>query len=154
MWSTDSLMKPGLMAFTTAYAPLTANPVRPPFESTSSLMTCTQSATTFGRLPGTRRMSVRVAMARNLPPLSFCRRRAAAVVRIAGMARQPSPRAALSILTGLNFRNYLDRFIPAAILPTILATFGLSDAKGGFLQTLFILTFVVVSPLAGWLGDR
>jgi MFS family permease len=70
------------------------------------------------------------------------------------MARQPSPRAALSLLTGLNFLNYLDRFIPAAILPTILATFGLSDAKGGFLQTLFILTFVVVSPIAGWLGDR
>jgi MFS family permease len=70
------------------------------------------------------------------------------------MNRVPSPRGALAILTGLNFLNYIDRFIPAAILPTILATFGLSDAKGGFLQTLFILTFVVVSPVAGWLGDR
>jgi MFS family permease len=70
------------------------------------------------------------------------------------MARLPSPRAALAILTGLNFLNYIDRFIPAAILPTILSELGLSDAKGGSLQTLFILTFVVVSPLAGWLGDR
>jgi MFS family permease len=67
---------------------------------------------------------------------------------------QPSPRAALAILTGLNFLNYIDRFIPAAILPTILKELGLSDAKGGSLQTLFIMTFVVVSPLAGWLGDR
>jgi MFS family permease len=70
------------------------------------------------------------------------------------MARTPTPRSALAILTGLNFLNYLDRFIPAAILPTILTELGLSDAKGGSLQTLFILTFVVVSPFAGWLGDR
>jgi MFS family permease len=70
------------------------------------------------------------------------------------LAIHPSPRAALSILTGLNFLNYIDRFIPAAILPTILTQLGLSDAKGGSLQTLFIMTFVVVSPLAGWLGDR
>jgi MFS transporter, Spinster family, sphingosine-1-phosphate transporter len=70
------------------------------------------------------------------------------------MARVPSPRAALSVLTGLNFLNYLDRFIPAAILTSILSELGLSDTKGGSLQTLFILTFVVVSPIAGWLGDR
>src|SRR5260221_3629822 len=70
------------------------------------------------------------------------------------MARLPTPRAALAILTGLNFLNYIDRFIPAAILPTILSELGLSDAKGGSLLTLFIMTFVVVSPLAGWLGDR
>jgi MFS family permease len=70
------------------------------------------------------------------------------------MARLPSPRAALAILTSLNFLNYIDRFIPAAILPTILSELGLSDAKGGSLQTLFIMTFVVVSPIAGWLGDR
>jgi MFS family permease len=66
----------------------------------------------------------------------------------------PSPRGALAILTGLNFLNYIDRFIPAAILPTILKELGLSGAEGGSLQTLFIMTFVVISPLAGWLGDR
>jgi MFS family permease len=70
------------------------------------------------------------------------------------MSRLPTPRGALAVLTGLNFLNYIDRFIPAAILPTILASFGLSDAKGGLLQTLFILTMAFVSPVAGWLGDR
>jgi MFS family permease len=70
------------------------------------------------------------------------------------MPRLPSPRGALAILTGLNFLNYIDRFIPAAILPTILASFGLTGAEGGFLQTMFILTMAFVSPIAGWLGDR
>jgi MFS family permease len=70
------------------------------------------------------------------------------------MARVPSPRTALAVLTGLNFLNYLDRFIPAAILSSILSELGLSDAKGGSLQTMFILTMVFVSPFAGWLGDR
>ena len=31
----------------------------------------------------------------------------------------PSPRTALAVLTGLNLLNYLDRFIPAAVLPAI-----------------------------------
>jgi MFS family permease len=70
------------------------------------------------------------------------------------MSRLPSPRGALALLTGLNFLNYIDRFIPAAILPTILASFGLTDTEGGFLQTMFILTMAFVSPIAGWLGDR
>jgi MFS family permease len=70
------------------------------------------------------------------------------------MGRLPSPRAALAVLTGLNFLNYIDRFIPAAILSTILTELHLSDAEGGRLQTLFIMTLVVVSPVAGWLGDR
>jgi MFS family permease len=70
------------------------------------------------------------------------------------MRRLPSPHGALAILTGLNFLNYIDRFIPAAILPTILASFGLTGAEGGFLQTMFILTMAFVSPIAGWLGDR
>jgi predicted MFS family arabinose efflux permease len=66
----------------------------------------------------------------------------------------PSPRAALSILTGLNFLNYLDRFIPAAVMPAIIATLHLSDTQAGSLSTLFILTYSIVSPGAGWLADR
>ncbi|MDB4981746.1 MAG: hypothetical protein JWM82_2498 [Myxococcales bacterium] len=69
-------------------------------------------------------------------------------------ARPPSPRAALALLSAVNLLNYLDRFIPAAILPTILAEFHISKAKGGTLQTLFIFTMAIASPLAGWLGDR
>jgi MFS family permease len=70
------------------------------------------------------------------------------------MARVPSPRSALALLTAVNLLNYLDRFIPAAILPTILAEFHISLAKGGSLQTLFIFTMAFASPVAGYLGDR
>jgi predicted MFS family arabinose efflux permease len=61
---------------------------------------------------------------------------------------------ALSLLTGLNVLNYLDRYVGAAVLPLMLATFALSDAQGGLLQSVFIVTFSLISPLAGWLGDR
>jgi MFS family permease len=72
------------------------------------------------------------------------------------MARRlvPSPGAALAILTGLNFLNYLDRFIPAAVMPSIIASLGLTDTEAGSMSTLFILSYSLISPLAGWLGDR
>ena len=66
----------------------------------------------------------------------------------------PSPRTALAVLTGLNFLNYLDRYIPAAVLKPMSAELHMSGAKAGSLQFAFILTFAVISPLFGWLGDR
>ena len=66
----------------------------------------------------------------------------------------PSPRAALAVLTGLNLLNYLDRFLPFAVLPALSASLHLSDTRAGVLQTLFIVSYMLVSPLAGWLGDR
>jgi MFS family permease len=72
------------------------------------------------------------------------------------MARRlvPSPGTALAILTGLNFLNYLDRFIPAAVMPSIIAALRLTDTQAGSLSTLFILSYSLISPVAGWLGDR
>jgi MFS transporter, Spinster family, sphingosine-1-phosphate transporter len=66
----------------------------------------------------------------------------------------PSPRTALALLTGLNLLNYLDRFIPGAVLPSISRDLHLSDTQAGSLQMAFILTFALVSPVFGWLGDR
>ncbi|HVT10147.1 MAG TPA: MFS transporter [Polyangia bacterium] len=66
----------------------------------------------------------------------------------------PSPRAALAILTGLNFLNYVDRFIPAAVMPSIISALKLTDARAGSLSTLFILSYSVISPAAGFFGDR
>jgi len=70
------------------------------------------------------------------------------------MARTPSPRIALGILTGVNLLNYLDRYMPSAVLPSIIAALHITDAEAGSLQTLFIVSYMLMSPVAGWLGDR
>jgi MFS transporter, Spinster family, sphingosine-1-phosphate transporter len=70
------------------------------------------------------------------------------------MARLPSARGALAVLTGLNFVNYVDRYIPAAVMPAIILALHLKDSQAGSLATLFILTYAAVCPAAGWLGDR
>ena len=70
------------------------------------------------------------------------------------LARRQSGSAALGLLTGLNVLNYVDRYVGAAVLPLILSGLALSDAEGGLLQSAFILTYSLICPLAGWLGDR
>jgi MFS transporter, Spinster family, sphingosine-1-phosphate transporter len=65
-----------------------------------------------------------------------------------------APAVVLSTLTALNGLNYLDRYVGAATLPLILAGLGLTDAQGGLLQSLFIVSYSLVCPLAGWVGDR
>jgi MFS family permease len=70
------------------------------------------------------------------------------------MRRTPSARAALALLTGVNLLNYIDRYVPAGALPMILAAYGLSDAEGGLVQSMFMYPYALVSPLVGLLGDR
>jgi predicted MFS family arabinose efflux permease len=60
----------------------------------------------------------------------------------------------LALLVGLNLVNYLDRYVPAAVLPLIEKELGLSHARAGLLGTAFVLVYALASPLAGWLGDR
>ena len=62
--------------------------------------------------------------------------------------------AIVSLLTGLNFLNYLDRFIVAAVLPEIQKDLGLSNFEGGLLATVFLLGYFVTAPIFGTLGDR
>jgi MFS transporter, Spinster family, sphingosine-1-phosphate transporter len=65
-----------------------------------------------------------------------------------------APGVVLGVLTALNGLNYLDRYVAAATLPLILRGLGITDAQGGLLQSLFIVSYSLVCPLAGWLGDR
>jgi MFS transporter, Spinster family, sphingosine-1-phosphate transporter len=69
------------------------------------------------------------------------------------MGFRRSPATTLAALTGLNLLNYIDRFVVAAVLPLILAEFKITDAQGGMLHSLFMVTYLVVSPVAGWLAD-
>ncbi len=40
------------------------------------------------------------------------------------------------------------------ILPVIIDELELSNLQGGLLQSAFIVSYVVVAPLVGYLGDR
>lgn len=67
--------------------------------------------------------------------------------------------AIVALLTGLNFINYLDRFMLAAVLPRIQEPveqggLDLSNFEGGMLATLFLLGYFVTAPMFGKLGDR
>ena len=54
----------------------------------------------------------------------------------------------------INLINYMDRFTVAGILNDIQVEFKMNESQSGFLQTAFILSFFVVAPLIGYLGDR
>jgi predicted MFS family arabinose efflux permease len=62
--------------------------------------------------------------------------------------------AVLLVLTAINFLNYIDRYILAAVLESVRLDFGLSDADSGLLGLMFIVVYTIASPFTGWLGDR
>jgi MFS transporter, Spinster family, sphingosine-1-phosphate transporter len=74
------------------------------------------------------------------------------------IAAAPGPRnlalAILIVLTAINFLNYIDRYVLAAVLESVRVDFGLSDADAGTLGFMFIIVYTLASPLTGWLGDR
>src|SRR3954468_8793480 len=64
------------------------------------------------------------------------------------------PNAILALLTGLNFLNYLDRTLIAAVLPRIQSDLRLSSFEGGLLATVFLLGYFLTAPIFGKLADR
>lgn len=66
----------------------------------------------------------------------------------------PGARPALILLLSINLFNYVDRYILAAVEETVSKEFGVSMAQMGTLVTAFLLTYMVVSPIFGVLGDR
>lgn len=65
----------------------------------------------------------------------------------------PQAKKALSILTAVNYLNYIDRFILSAVLLSIKMDLNLSDFQAGLLATAFMVAYMFTSPLFGWLGD-
>lgn len=58
------------------------------------------------------------------------------------------------ILCFVNLLKYMDRFTIAGILPEIQCFFDISDAQGGLLSTAFVVSYMLFSPMVGYLGDR
>lgn len=64
------------------------------------------------------------------------------------------PFAILALLTGLNLLNYIDRLVLSAVLPRVQEELGLSNFVGGLLATVFLVGYMLTSPIFGALGDR
>src|ERR1700722_233394 len=67
--------------------------------------------------------------------------------------------SALALLLAINLFNYIDRYILAAIEPLIsdhffAATDDAAMAKTGALATAFLVSYMILAPLFGWLADR
>jgi MFS family permease len=66
-----------------------------------------------------------------------------------------SPAAAtLLLLIGLNLLNYIDRYILPGEVSLIQREFHSTDQQMGLLTTALFITYMLVAPMSGWLGDR
>jgi MFS family permease len=63
-------------------------------------------------------------------------------------------RLAVALLFGVNFINYIDRYVIAAVAPMIQSDFGLNDAQLGLIGSMFMVAYMAFSPVAGVLADR
>jgi MFS family permease len=61
---------------------------------------------------------------------------------------------ALGVLTGLNFLNYIDRQILPAVGPLMQRELNLTDTEIGAFEAALLLSFTILAPLFGRLGDR
>jgi MFS family permease len=55
----------------------------------------------------------------------------------------------LAVVTILNFLNYIDRYILAAVLPRMQSELQLTNAQAGLLATAFLLAYFITSPIFG-----
>jgi MFS family permease len=60
---------------------------------------------------------------------------------------------ALTILTVINFLNYIDRYVVASVFEPIKRDLLLSDVELGWVLSAFMITYAITSPVFGRLGD-
>ena len=58
------------------------------------------------------------------------------------------------VLFAMNLLDYMDRWILSAALPAVQKEFLIDNFWAGLLATFFLISYSVVSPAMGWLGDR
>src|SRR5262249_10135414 len=62
---------------------------------------------------------------------------------------------ALAALCAMNLLNYTDRFILAAVLKPVQEGLDIKEEKAaGYLGMAFLVSYSLLSPVTGWLGDR
>jgi len=62
--------------------------------------------------------------------------------------------AILALLTGLNFLNYIDRAVMAAVVDPMQAELHLSNFQAGLLNTAFLVGYFITCPIFGARADK
>jgi MFS family permease len=60
----------------------------------------------------------------------------------------------VALLFGVNFLNYIDRYVIAAVAPLIQKDFRLDDTALGIIGSMFMVAYMLASPFTGVIGDR
>jgi MFS family permease len=68
--------------------------------------------------------------------------------------RKPGARLALILLLAINLFNYVDRSILYSVQEAIRTDFHVSSSAMGWLVLAFLVTYMLLSPVFGWLADR
>ena len=63
-------------------------------------------------------------------------------------------RYALGLLLAVNLLNYIDRQVLFAVFPLIKADLHITDTELGLLGSAFMVSYMVIAPAFGWLGDH
>jgi MFS family permease len=63
-------------------------------------------------------------------------------------------RYVLAVMVGINFLNYMDRYVGAAASPLIQKEFHLSDSQVGLLGSAFLLVYALAAVPFGYWADR
>jgi MFS transporter, Spinster family, sphingosine-1-phosphate transporter len=69
-------------------------------------------------------------------------------------ASQAYARYVLAVMVGINFFNYMDRYLGASVAPAIQKELHISDAALGFLGSAFLLVYALAAVPFGLWGDR
>ena len=60
----------------------------------------------------------------------------------------------LILFFGINMVNYLDRYLVSGALKSISDSLDLNHTQAGALVPAFMIVYMIIAPLFGWLGDR
>lgn len=66
----------------------------------------------------------------------------------------PRARFGLTVLSLINFFNYLDRYIVAGVVPLVETELRIDHEQAGLLASMFMIVYMLASPIGGYLGDR
>jgi MFS family permease len=71
-----------------------------------------------------------------------------------GPITRTEARFAVALLFSVNFLNYIDRYVIAAVGLLIQKDFHLNDGQLGLIGSMFMVAFMATSPFTGVLGDK